>query len=275
MLLASMLLHGGLLLIPSLQPEPELVQGLAMRSLLNADSQNDAQAMILIPAPSMLPEPSPEPVTEPPAAPPETMAIVDVPASPPMVAPPPLPTPEPIAQTEAPAPAEALSEELLVEDVEETVEEIIPEVEEEAEEEAIAPEPAPEPELPAEETPDEISPDPLAAINHPQGAAGGCFGQSSCFELQQTGIRYRNLGEQVAEELMRQGYEVSLAPNYEEAGRTVYEVVLESDRWYLTVLSTGLETAVYVLAEEPMTLADLEANPEASIPPSIAPSDVL
>lgn len=97
---------------------------------------------------------------------------------------------------------------------------------------------------------------PFADFPHLQGAESGCFGASSCRQVQ--GSHFRMTAQTIRDQMEAQGYQVSLRDDLAETGQTIYELSKEGQTRYLSVLSTELDQTAYILAAQPVTIADLQ-----------------
>ena len=140
-----------------------------------------------------------------------------------------------------------------------------------------APEPGlnAEPELPPEDgltSPGFVDPQPATdptpvgplvgysdIFPHAAGAESGCFGLGDCRRVVGGG-NYRRVAASLIDDLENQGYSVDQRDDLDDPGRHVYEVVSPGDTLiqYLIVFSDGLESAVYVMSDEIITLAELQ-----------------
>lgn len=92
---------------------------------------------------------------------------------------------------------------------------------------------------------------PFADFPHYPGATPGCFGKQSCW---QTKDNFNPVAAYFQKQLPAQGFEI--VPDIDESERKVYQVSKEGTTQYLNVFSR--EGTVYVLAPEPLELAQLE-----------------
>jgi hypothetical protein len=102
---------------------------------------------------------------------------------------------------------------------------------------------------------DEASSDPSNPMNdfpHYPGAIPGCLGVQSCYE---TGKLMDVVSQHFQQQLPLKKY--ALAAVINDADRKVFQVSKGGVQQYLNILSEG-KTAVYVLAEKALTLADLQ-----------------
>ncbi|WP_143467703.1 hypothetical protein [Leptolyngbya ohadii] len=78
----------------------------------------------------------------------------------------------------------------------------------------------------------------------------------------ESAVGFRDVGRTMMEQLEAKGYTVRLRDDLEDdTGRKVYEVSKDEETRYLSVLSAlELGRTVYVLAAEPMTIEDLQAE---------------
>jgi hypothetical protein len=105
----------------------------------------------------------------------------------------------------------------------------------------------------------------LPFANFPQlaNAQAGCFGLENCHQVD--GGNFRQVGTNLVEQLRGQGYRVEPRDDLEETGVKVYEVTQDETTQYLTVLSPELGVAIYVLAAEPVSVAELQAAESLSM----------
>jgi len=179
--------------------------------------------------PSPLPSPSvpPSPAASPPSPPPSPPAVPPPqavqPQPPPVAAsPPPPPAPSPTPSPELPSPTPVAS-----------------------------PSPAAPPAVPPPAIP--FGDVPLVA-----GAEAGCFGLGTCRQI--TGVPFRDTGDTLLQQLTAQGYTVKQRSDLEETGRKVYEIAKDGKRRYLNILSSDINTTVYIVTPAPIQLADLQGN---------------
>lgn len=94
---------------------------------------------------------------------------------------------------------------------------------------------------------------------HAAGAESGCFGLGDCRRVVGGG-NHRRVAASLIDDLENQGYSVDQRDDLDDPGRNVYEVVSPGDTLiqYLIVFSDGLESAVYVMSDEIITLAELQ-----------------
>ncbi|UZQ55628.1 hypothetical protein OOK60_06035 [Trichothermofontia sichuanensis B231] len=229
MLFLSLGLHALLLLLPlpgerepEPEPEPELLP--AEQAIKVVPAPNLAAGKPLTPKPT-----SPSPVAKPtrPAAPPRSS-----PTTPPIVAsqpPPPVsnqPTPSASprpSEPEAPSSPPAID--------------------------LNAPSPEPIPPAAA----------PTGAFDDfpkPEGTVAGCLGLNQCQQAE--GVRLTRLVQDLQTMLERQGYAVTAVDLDNDQGRRVFEVTKGEEKRYLNLFSTP-EGTVYLLAEQILTLAEVEA----------------
>ena len=131
------------------------------------------------------------------------------------------------------------------------------------------------PELPLEDgltSPGFVEPQPTAepasigplvgysdTFPHAAGAESGCFGLGDCRRVVGGG-NHRKVATSLIDDLENEGYSVDQRDDLDDPGRNVYEVISPGDTTiqYLIVFSDGLESAVYVMSDEIITLAELE-----------------
>ena len=131
------------------------------------------------------------------------------------------------------------------------------------------------PELPLEDgltSPGFVEPQPAAdpatlgplvgysdTFPHAAGAESGCFGLGDCRRVLGGG-NHRKVAASLIDDLENEGYSVDQRDDLDDPGRNVYEVISPGDTTiqYLIVFSDGLESAVYVMSDEIITLAELE-----------------
>ncbi len=229
MLFLSLGLHALLLLLPlpgerELEPEPEPELLPEEQTIKVVPAPNLAAGKPLTPKPT-----SPSPVAKPtrPAAPPRSS-----PTPPPIVASQP---PPPVSDQPTPAASPRPSE------------------------------PAAPPSPPAIDlnspSPEPIPPEaaPTAAFDDfpkPEGAVAGCLGLNQCQQAE--GVRLTRLVQDLQTMLERQGYAVTAVDLDNDQGRRVFEVTKGEEKRYLNLFSTP-EGTVYLLAEQILTLADVQA----------------
>lgn len=114
-----------------------------------------------------------------------------------------------------------------------------------------------------ETPPSAVTPPPpqVAPFPHLEGAiAGGCASSYGCYTVPGES-NFRNVSSQLRTQLESQGYEVtSLRDLYDDPGREVYRLVdAEGNQRYLLVFSTDVQEAVYVVADEILTLDELRS----------------
>ncbi|MEM9504228.1 MAG: hypothetical protein AAGA01_09770 [Cyanobacteria bacterium P01_E01_bin.43] len=132
-----------------------------------------------------------------------------------------------------------------------------------------------EPELPLEDgltSPGFVDPQPAAdpasigplvgysdTFPHVAGAEIGCFGLGDCRRVVGGG-NHRKVATSLIDDLENEGYSVDQRDDLDDPGRNVYEVISPGDTTiqYLIVFSDGLESAVYVMSDEIITLAELQ-----------------
>ncbi|MEL6399286.1 MAG: hypothetical protein AAFR26_09395 [Cyanobacteria bacterium J06626_4] len=140
-----------------------------------------------------------------------------------------------------------------------------------------APEPGldTDPELPPEDgltSPGFVDPQPAAdpasigplvgysdTFPHAAGAESGCFGLGDCRRVVGGG-NHRAVAASLINDLENEGYSVDQRDDLDDTGRNVYEVISPgaTTTQYLIVFSDGLESAVYVMSDEIITLAELQ-----------------
>ncbi|WP_448560744.1 hypothetical protein [Trichothermofontia sp.] len=230
MLLLAVGLHVLILLLPlpsKPEPEPEPEPELLL----------EEQTIKVVPAPNRaIAPPPPKPTAPPPAVTPAPTRPApspprSQPTSPPIVAsPPPLVSDRP-APAPSPSPAEP---------------EAVPSPP------AIALTPAtPEPTAPEAEVTGAFDDFP-----NPEGVVAGCLGLSQCQQAE--GVRLTRLVQDLPAALERQGYTVTALDLDSDQGRRVFEVTKGDEKRYLNLFSTP-EGAVYLLAKQILTLADVRA----------------
>lgn len=234
-LILSIGLHGLLLGLPLPErdpvveePEAESLEPIAIRS---------APPPVASPQPTISPTPQATPKAAPP---PKPQAIVrPVPQAIPAPAPAPaiVPSPSPVPSPPPPEPETA----------------------------ALPPSPQP----PISPSPQSLTPAPDAFADFPhfQNAQAGCFGLETCHQIEGE-VSFREVGRTMMAELEAKGYTVRLRDDLEDdTGRKVYEVSKNEETQYLSVLSAlELGRTVYVLAEKPMTIEELQAAGVAETP---------
>jgi len=226
-LFLSLGLHVLLLLLPlpnepEPEPEPDLLPEEQTIKVVPAPT-----TPIATPSPSATP-PRPTPTPSPTAARPVTPSPRSQPTSPPIVASPApttqLPTPE-TSPTPTPTPA-------------------TPDV-------ALTPLPPAEP-LPPEAPVTGAFDD----FPTPTGVVGGCLGLNQCQQAE--GVRLTQLVQDLQAALRQQGYTVTALDVGDDQGRRIFEVTKGEEKRYLNLFSTP-EGAVYLLAEQILTLAEVQA----------------
>jgi hypothetical protein len=103
--------------------------------------------------------------------------------------------------------------------------------------------------------PDEPSSDPnnpMSDFPHFPGAVPGCMGVQSCYE---TGKSIDVASQHFQQQLPLKKY--SITPVVSDADRKVFQISKGGAQQFLSILSEG-KTAMYVLAEKALTLADLQ-----------------
>lgn len=98
---------------------------------------------------------------------------------------------------------------------------------------------------------------PFANFPHLADAQSGCFDQTTG-DCRQVSGNFRQVSQSLRDRLSSQGYEVKQRDDLEETGRQVYEVSKENTTRYLSVISSDLAGTAYILADEPVTQADIE-----------------
>ncbi len=108
-----------------------------------------------------------------------------------------------------------------------------------------------EPELPISSS--------LPFSNFPHLATGeaGCFGLGNCRQI--NGGDFRQVSADLIEQLRIQDYAVRSRDDLEDSGIKVYEVTKDDVTQYLSVLQPDLGVSVYVLASEPVVVAELRS----------------
>ncbi|MGD1944212.1 MAG: hypothetical protein ACFB0G_23190 [Leptolyngbyaceae cyanobacterium] len=94
---------------------------------------------------------------------------------------------------------------------------------------------------------------------HVAGAESGCFSLGDCRRVVD-GSTYHAVAASLVDDLENTGYSVDQRDDLEDTGRTIYEVVSPGDTTiqYLIVFSDVDGSAVYVMSDEIITLADLK-----------------
>jgi hypothetical protein len=139
------------------------------------------------------------------------------------------------------------------------------------------PDPPPESEPPAhEDSPDDPPPDdpppddpppsdppptnPLSGFQL-SNAQVGCFNSDACWKVSDN-TSFRQVGRTLTQQLEAQGYSLQLRDDLSESGRQVMEIshndIDNGQVNYLSILSSGLGETVYLIADRPLTLQDLE-----------------
>lgn len=89
------------------------------------------------------------------------------------------------------------------------------------------------------------------------GAQGGCFDSSQCRQI--SGTPFRDAAQTLQQQMESQGYQVTPRDDLEDTGQKIYQLVaLDGATRYLSVLSSDVGSTVYLLASEPLTIADLQ-----------------
>ncbi|MEO0405761.1 MAG: hypothetical protein AAF289_00265 [Cyanobacteria bacterium P01_A01_bin.135] len=220
MVLVSLLIHGIVVFFPTWPQEEP-----------ESESPEDAVSIDLSTLPDQPSPPTNEPLVEVPQ-PVELPISEPSPQPPPLPASPPLPAPAsvaPPAPSPTPEPASAPS--------------------------TVAPLPNTEvaPALPPTSTPL-----PFADFPHLPSAEAGCFGLGNC--RQTSGGNFRQDGAALLEQLTAAGYQVQPRDDLEDSGIKVFEVTKGGTTEYLSLLQPDLGQSVYVIAAEPVDLAELQAS---------------
>lgn len=117
--------------------------------------------------------------------------------------------------------------------------------------------PAPATPTPPQNQPQNRIVAPFANFPHLANAQPGCFNQTTG-DCRQVSGNFRQVSQSLRDQLSNQGYEVKQRDDLEETGRQVYEVSQENTTRYLSVISSDLAGTAYILADEPVTQADIE-----------------
>lgn len=91
---------------------------------------------------------------------------------------------------------------------------------------------------------------------NPEGVVGGCLRLNQCQQAE--GVRLTQLVQDLQTALRQQGYTVTALDVDEDQGRRVFAVTKGEETRYLNLFSTP-EGAMYLLAEQILTLADVQA----------------
>ncbi|MEM7771868.1 MAG: hypothetical protein AAF327_15330 [Cyanobacteria bacterium P01_A01_bin.37] len=110
--------------------------------------------------------------------------------------------------------------------------------------------PSPLPERPTNE------PLPFSQFPHLSGGEVGCYGLDNCHQIQ--GGNFRQIGNDLTQQIEEEGFEVRFRDDLEDAGIKVYEVTQDDTTQYLSVLQPELGRTVYILAAEPVTSSQLQ-----------------
>lgn len=113
------------------------------------------------------------------------------------------------------------------------------------------------PPAPVEPPPPTHEPLPFSSFPHLANAEAGCYGLPNCRQID--GSNFRQAGTRLIDQLTAQGYDVRSRDDLEDSGLKVYEVTKDNTTRYLSLLQPDLSVAVYVLAAEPVTTAELQA----------------
>lgn len=117
--------------------------------------------------------------------------------------------------------------------------------------------PPPEPEAPVlDPQPQPSAPLPFASFPHLTDASAGCFGVDNCHQVEDR--NFRQISTELIDRLEAQGYEVRSRDDLEVSGLKVYEVTQDGVTRYLSLLQPELDTSVYVLAAQPVTISELQ-----------------
>lgn len=95
---------------------------------------------------------------------------------------------------------------------------------------------------------------------HLSGAQSGCYNLESCHRITGAGS-HRQAAEKLVEQMQQQNYQVRERDDMESQGYRVFAVVPpdEPDKtYYLNVFSDGLNSTVYAITLEIVSLADLQ-----------------
>lgn len=98
-----------------------------------------------------------------------------------------------------------------------------------------------------------------ADFPHLAGSQSGCYGLSNCH---QTSGNYRQVVRQLTEQMRNQGYQLTEDDTIDGIGHRVFEVVMphEPSRiYYLNVFSDDLDTAVYAITLDILSLDELKS----------------
>ncbi len=99
---------------------------------------------------------------------------------------------------------------------------------------------------------------PFADFPDLAGATAGCFGSSSCRQIDD-GTPFRNAAQTLVEQMTAQGYQVDEQSDLEDTGQKIYRLIAQDGATrYLSVLSAGVGSTVYLLSAEPILLSDLQ-----------------
>jgi hypothetical protein len=93
---------------------------------------------------------------------------------------------------------------------------------------------------------------PMSDFPHFPGAVAGCMGVQSCYE---TGKPIDIAAQHFQQQLPLKKY--AMSPVVSDADRKVFQISKGGAQQFLSILSEG-KTAMYVLAEKPLTIADLQ-----------------
>jgi len=93
---------------------------------------------------------------------------------------------------------------------------------------------------------------------HLSGSQSGCFGLSNCHQASGS---YRQVVRQLTEQLRANGYRLTEDDTIDGVGHRVFEVVMPHDPeslYYLNVFSDGLDSAVYAITVNILSLDELK-----------------
>lgn len=94
---------------------------------------------------------------------------------------------------------------------------------------------------------------------HLSGSSSGCFSLSNCH---QASGNYRQVVQQLTEQMIANGYQLTEDDTIDGTGHRVFEVVMPSEPdslYYLNVFSDGLDSAVYAITVNILSLDELKS----------------
>lgn len=91
-----------------------------------------------------------------------------------------------------------------------------------------------------------------------EGAQSGCYGVAGCRQLSGN---YRNTAKQLVAQLKAQGYQITERDDIDDAGHRVFEAIAPDSpdkTYYLNIFASDAGNAVYVMAMDILSLAQLQ-----------------